>query len=72
MTFDPRRLIDVYERAAPEPLPPDEHRWLSGALALIPVHGAATAGLVGGTIGRAEVAVTIAESWRSRHTKLTQ
>src|SRR5260221_3960077 len=32
-----RRLLDAYEGTAPEPLTPDEHRWLPGALALIPL-----------------------------------
>ncbi|NUP47480.1 MAG: phosphotransferase, partial [Catenulispora sp.] len=47
---EPRRLLDAYESTAPEPLTRDEHRWLPGALALVPLHWAATAGLVGGNI----------------------
>jgi Ser/Thr protein kinase RdoA (MazF antagonist) len=37
--LDPRRLLDAYEGTAPEPLTPDEHRWLPGALALVPCTG---------------------------------
>jgi Ser/Thr protein kinase RdoA (MazF antagonist) len=29
--LEPRRLLDAYEGTAPEPLTPDEHRWLPGA-----------------------------------------
>jgi Ser/Thr protein kinase RdoA (MazF antagonist) len=64
--LDPRRLLDAYEGTAPEPLTPDEHRWLPGALALIPLHWAATTGLVGGDIHEAESAMTAAEAWSSR------
>jgi hypothetical protein len=28
--LEPRRLLDAYESTAPEPLSPDEHRWLPG------------------------------------------
>ncbi|MGH3221345.1 MAG: phosphotransferase [Streptosporangiaceae bacterium] len=67
----PRRLLDAYEGTAPEPLTPDEHRWLPGALALIPLHWAATAGLVGGDIREAESAMTAAEAWWSRRAELS-
>jgi Ser/Thr protein kinase RdoA (MazF antagonist) len=63
---EPRRLLDAYESTAQEPLAPDEHRWLPGALALIPLHWAATAGLVGDGIREAESAMTAAEAWWSR------
>ncbi len=69
--LEPRRLLDAYEGTAPEPLTPDEHRWLPGALALIPLHGAATAGLVGDDIHEAESAVTAAETWWSRRAELS-
>lgn len=69
--LDPRRLLDAYERTAPEPLTRDEHRWLPGALALIPLHWAATAGLVGGGIREAERAMTAAETWWSRRAELS-
>jgi len=68
--LEPRRLLDAYERTAPEPLTPDEHRWLPGALALIPLHWAATAGLVGDSIHQAERAMTAAEAWWSRRAEL--
>ena len=42
--LEPQRLLDAYESTAPEPLTSDEHRWLPGALALVPLHWAATAG----------------------------
>jgi hypothetical protein len=68
--LEPRRLLDAYERTAPEPLTSDEHRWLPGALALIPLHWAATAGLVGDGIHEAESAMTAAEAWWSRRAEL--
>ena len=68
--LEPRRLLDAYESSAPEPLAPDEHRWLPGALALIPLHWAATAGLVGDGIREAESAMTAAEAWWSRRAEL--
>ena len=67
---EPRRLLDAYESTAPEPLTRDEHRWLPGALALIPLHWAATAGLVGDGIREAEGAMTAAEAWWSRRAEL--
>jgi Ser/Thr protein kinase RdoA (MazF antagonist) len=69
--LDPRRLLDAYEGTAPELLTPDEHRWLPGALALIPLHWAATAGLVGDGIHEAESAMTAAEAWWARREELT-
>jgi Ser/Thr protein kinase RdoA (MazF antagonist) len=69
--LEPRRLLDAYEGTAPEPLTPDEHRWLPGALALIPLHWAATAGLVGDGIREAERAMTAAEAWWSRRAELS-
>jgi hypothetical protein len=68
---EPRRLLDAYERTAPEPLTRDEHRWLPGALALIPLHWAATAGLVGDELPKAENAMTAAEAWWSRRAELS-
>jgi Ser/Thr protein kinase RdoA (MazF antagonist) len=68
---DPRRLLDAYEGTAPEPLTRDERRWLPGALALIPLHWAATAGLVGDSIHEAESAMTAAEAWWSRRAELS-
>jgi Ser/Thr protein kinase RdoA (MazF antagonist) len=64
-------LLDAYEGTAPEPLTRDEHRWLPGALALVPLHWAATAGLVGGDISEAESAMTAAEAWWSRRAELS-
>jgi Ser/Thr protein kinase RdoA (MazF antagonist) len=69
--LEPRRLLDAYESTAPEPLTRDEHRWLPGALALIPLHWAATAGLVGDGIHEAEGAMTAAEAWWSRRAELS-
>ena len=69
--LEPRRLLDAYESTAPEPLTRDEHRWLPGALALIPLHWAATAGLVGDGIREAESAMTAAEAWWSRRAELS-
>ena len=70
-SLEPRRLLDAYERTAAEPLTRDEHRWLPGALALIPLHWAATAGLVGRGIHEAERAMTAAEAWWSRRAELS-
>src|SRR4051794_25994255 len=69
--LEPRRLLDAYEGTAPEPLTRDEHRWLPGALALIPLHWAATPGLVGDAIHEAESAMTAAEAWWSRRAELS-
>jgi Ser/Thr protein kinase RdoA (MazF antagonist) len=69
--LEPRQLLDAYERTAPEPLTRDEHRWLPGALALVPLHWAATAGLVGDGIREAESAMTAAEAWWSRRGELS-
>jgi Ser/Thr protein kinase RdoA (MazF antagonist) len=69
--LEPRRLLDAYERTAPEPLTRDEHRWLPGALALIPLHWAATAGLAGDGIREAESATAAAEAWWSRRAELS-
>ena len=69
-SLEPRRLLDAYEHTAPEPLTPDEHRWLPGALALAPLHWAATAGLAGDSIHQAESAMTAAEAWWSRRDEL--
>jgi Ser/Thr protein kinase RdoA (MazF antagonist) len=69
--LDPRRLLDAYESTAPEPLTRDEYRWLPGALALVPLHWAATAGLVGDGIREAESAMTAAEAWWSRRAELS-
>ena len=68
--LEPRRLLAAYEGTAPEPLTADEHRWLPGALVLIPLHWAATAGLVGDGIHEAESAMTAAEAWWSRRAEL--
>jgi Ser/Thr protein kinase RdoA (MazF antagonist) len=67
----PRRLLDAYESTAPEPLTRDEHRWLAGALALVPLHWAATAGLVGDGIHEAESAMIAAEAWWSCRAELS-
>ena len=69
--LEPQRLLDAYEGTAPEPLTRDEHRWLPGALALVPLHWAATQGLVGGRIHEAESAMTAAEAWWSRRAELS-
>jgi Ser/Thr protein kinase RdoA (MazF antagonist) len=69
-SLEPRRLLDAYQRTAPEPLTSDEYRWLPGALALVPLHWAATAGLVGDSIHQAETAMTAAEAWWSRRADL--
>ena len=70
-SLEPRRLLDAYESTAPEPLTRDEYRWLPGALALVPLHWAATAGLVGDGVREAERAMTAAEAWWSRRGELS-
>jgi Ser/Thr protein kinase RdoA (MazF antagonist) len=69
--LEPGRMLDAYEGTAPEPLTSDERRWLPGALALVPLHWAATAGLVGDSIHQAESAMTAAETWWSRRAELS-
>jgi Ser/Thr protein kinase RdoA (MazF antagonist) len=69
--LQPRRLLDAYKSTAPEPLTLDEHRWLPGALALIPLHWAATAGFASDSIRQAESAMTAAEGWWSRRAELS-
>jgi Ser/Thr protein kinase RdoA (MazF antagonist) len=69
--LEPRRLLTAYERTAPEALTPDERRWLPGALALIPLHWAATAGFASDSIHQAESAMTAAEAWWSRRAELS-
>ena len=69
--LEPQRLLAAYESTAPEPLTRDEHRWLPGALALVPLHWAATVGLVGGGIQEAEIAMATAEAWWSRRAELS-
>ncbi|HMJ77228.1 MAG TPA: hypothetical protein VK507_14720, partial [Iamia sp.] len=69
--LEPRRLLGAYESTAPEPLTRDEHRWLPGALALVPLHWAATAGLVGDGVPEAESAMTAAEAWWSHRAELS-
>jgi Ser/Thr protein kinase RdoA (MazF antagonist) len=66
-----RRLLDAYERTAPEPLTRGEHRWLPGALALNPLQWAVTAGLMGNSIPEAESAMTAAAAWWSRRDELS-
>jgi Ser/Thr protein kinase RdoA (MazF antagonist) len=68
--LEPYRLLAAYQSTAPEPLARDEYRWLPGALALIPLHWAATSGLVGKGILEAESAMTAAEAWWSRRAEL--
>jgi Ser/Thr protein kinase RdoA (MazF antagonist) len=68
--LDPQGLLTAYERTAPQPLTRDERRWLPGALALVPLHWAATAGLVGSSIQEAERAMNAAETWWSRRGEL--
>ena len=70
-SLEPKQLLDAYEGTAPEPLTRDEHRWLPGALALVPLHWAATAGLVGDGIREAESAMSAAEGWWSRRAELS-
>jgi hypothetical protein len=69
--LEPRRLLDAYQGTAPEPLTRDEHRWLPGALALIPLHWAATAGVVSDGIREAESAMAAAEAWWTRRAELS-
>jgi Ser/Thr protein kinase RdoA (MazF antagonist) len=69
--LEPKPLLAAFERTAPEPLTRDERRWLPGALALIPLHWAATAGLVGDGIDEAERSMDAAEAWWSRRAELS-
>ena len=69
--LEPRRLLDAYEGTAPEPLTPRRAPLAPRALALVPLHWAATAGLVGDSIHQAERAMTAAEAWWSRRAELS-
>ncbi|MGH7922430.1 MAG: phosphotransferase [Candidatus Dormibacteraceae bacterium] len=76
---DLRELCDAYDSSAPEPVTPDERRWLPAQITLIPLHWVATAGLMDETIGvpgtvgvpEAERAMDAAEEWWARREELT-
>ena len=76
---DLRELCDAYDSSAPEPVTPDERRFLPAQITLIPLHWVATAGFmderigVHGTVGlsEAERAMDAAEAWWARREELT-
>jgi hypothetical protein len=78
-SLDLRELCDAYDSSAPEPVTPDERRFLPAQITLIPLRWVATAGFmderigVHGTVGlsEAERAMDAAEAWWARREKLT-
>jgi Ser/Thr protein kinase RdoA (MazF antagonist) len=75
---DLRELRDAYDSSAPQPVTPDERRFLPAMITLIPLHWVASAGFMDeqiglhGTVGvsEAERAMDAAESWWARREEL--
>ena len=75
---DLRELCDAYDSSAPEPVTPDERKWLPAQITLIPLHWVATAGLMDSGIGiagiagvpEAERAMDASEAWWARREDL--
>jgi Ser/Thr protein kinase RdoA (MazF antagonist) len=76
---DLRELFDAYDSSAPEPVTPDERRFLPAQITLIPLHWVATAwtmderiGVTGAVgVSEAEKAMDAAEAWWARREELT-
>ena len=72
-------LCDAYDRSAPEPVTPEERRFLPGQITLIPLHGVATAGFMDEPtavhaitgVSEAERAMDAAAAWWARREELT-
>jgi Ser/Thr protein kinase RdoA (MazF antagonist) len=77
-SVDLRELCDTYDRSAPEPVTPDERRFLPAQITLIPLHWVAGAGFmdervgVPGAVGvsEAERAMDMAEAWWARREEM--
>jgi Ser/Thr protein kinase RdoA (MazF antagonist) len=67
---DLRELCDAYDSSAPEPLTPDERRFLPAMITQIPLHWVATAGIMD-SVPDAERAMDAAEAWWARREELT-
>jgi Ser/Thr protein kinase RdoA (MazF antagonist) len=67
---DLRELCDAYDSSAPEPVTPDERRFLPAMITQIPLHWVATAGITD-SVPEAERAMDAAEAWWARREELT-
>jgi len=67
---DLRELCNAYDSSAPEPLTPDERRFLPAMITQIPLHWVATAGILD-SVPEAERAMDAAEAWWARREELT-
>jgi Ser/Thr protein kinase RdoA (MazF antagonist) len=68
---DLRELCDAYDSSAPEPVTPDERRFLPAMITQIPLHWVATAGIMD-SVPEAERAMDAAEVWWARREELTR
>src|SRR4051794_25216392 len=68
--IDLRELCDAYDHSAPEPVTPDEHRFLPAMITQIPLHWVATAWIMD-SVPEAERAMDAAEAWWARREELT-
>jgi Ser/Thr protein kinase RdoA (MazF antagonist) len=64
-------LCDAYDSSAPEPVTPDERRFLPAMITQIPLHWVATAGIMD-SVPEAERAMDAAEVWWARREELTR
>jgi Ser/Thr protein kinase RdoA (MazF antagonist) len=67
---DLRELCDAYDSSAPEPVTPDERRFLPAMIAQVPLHWVATAWIMD-SVPEAERAMDAAEAWWARREELT-
>ena len=67
---DLRELCDAYDGSAPEPVTPDERRFLPAMITQIPLHWVATAWIVD-SVPEAERAMDAAEAWWARREEST-
>jgi Ser/Thr protein kinase RdoA (MazF antagonist) len=66
---DLRELCDAYDGSAPEPVTPDERRFLPAMIAQVPLHWVATAWITD-SVPEAEKAMDAAEAWWARREEL--
>jgi hypothetical protein len=67
---DLRELCDAYDASAPEPVTPDERRFLPTMITQVPLHWVATAWITD-SVPEAEKAMDTAEAWWARREDLT-
>ena len=67
---DLRELCDAYDSSAPEPVTPDERRFLPAMITHVPLHWVATAWIMD-SVPEAERAMDAAEAWWARREELT-